>query len=325
MRHLARIRPLVVLLALVGATAGSRAGDEPPARPRSPAGEEADGSLERLRSRLVETLSRKGAVRITDSSHDNTVNIVSSGPATRRAAAGAPSARPAAPRPWSYDGDTGPQAWSTLDPAFALCARGSRQSPIDIRDGVRVDLEPIAFDYRPSRAMVLDDGRAVRVRVDGQSRIAITGREFALQEFVFRMPGEERVDGATYPMSIQLVHRDAAGATAVVAVLVSADESAGAPRHAGIQSVWNALPLDRGLDAPMPAAFDPAGLLPTDRRYWTYIGSLTTPPCSEGVLWMVLKEPLVLPAAQIAVLARLYPNNARPVQAVAGRLIKESN
>lgn len=315
MRSSAPIRAIALALAL--AAGGS-------ARAADPA--TGDEPLDRLRARLVETLSRKGSVKITDSDHDNTVNVVASVPATGRRAAGATrGARSAPPRPWSYSGDTGPQAWATLDPAFAQCAAGRRQSPIDIRDGVRVDLEPIAFEYRPSVASVVDDGRAMRVRLDGESGFGITGHRFTLQEIVFRMPAEVRVDGRAFPMSIQLVHRGGAGETAIVSILVAADGTGAAPRHEAVQAVWNSLPLDRGLQSPMPAPLDPAGLLPADRRYWTFMGSLTTPPCTEGVLWIVLKEPLVLPADQIAVLARLYPSNARPVQDMAGRLIKESN
>lgn len=221
---------------------------------------------------------------------------------------------------WSYHGTGGPENWGSLKPEFAKCAAGSRQSPIDIRGGIAVDLEPIKFDYRPSGFSVLDNGHSVQVNVGAGNAIEVMGRRYDLVQFHFHRPSEERIDGRQYDMDAHLVHRDADGRLAVVAVLF--DRGAAQPQ---VQTVWNNLPLEKGEELAAGAPLDPLALLPQDRRYFTYMGSLTTPPCTEGVLWMVLKQPVPVSAEQIGVFSRLYPMNARPIQQASGRLIKQSN
>ena len=221
---------------------------------------------------------------------------------------------------WSYDGPSGPAAWARLQPEFAKCGGGLRQSPIDIRDGIAVQLDPVKFDYHPSAFRVIDNGHTVQVNVAPGNTIEVMGRRFELQQFHFHRPSEEHVAGRQFDMSAHLVHRDAEGRLAVVAVLL---ERGGA--QPVVQSVWNNLPLEKGEELAAPAPIDLQQLLPADRGYYTYMGSLTTPPCSEGVLWMVMKQPVPVSAEQVGIFSRLYPMNARPVQSAAGRMIKESN
>jgi carbonic anhydrase len=220
---------------------------------------------------------------------------------------------------WDYAGDAGPLAWGRLEPEFARCASGQRQSPIDIQGGIKVRLDPVVFDYRPGPFRVVDTGHTVQVEVAPGSSIEVLGRRFELVQFHFHRPSEERVDGRAYDMVVHLVHRDPDGRLAVVAVLLERGSA-----QPVVQTVWNHLPLEQGEPVAVRAALDPAGLLPEQRGYYTYMGSLTTPPCSEGVLWMVMKQPVAVSEAQIGIFARLYPMNARPIQAASGRLIKES-
>ena len=221
---------------------------------------------------------------------------------------------------WSYDGDSGPQAWGRLKTEFNKCASGTRQSPIDIRDGIRVDLEPVQFDYKPSAFAVLDNGHTVQVNVAPGNSIEVMGRRFELAQFHFHRPSEERIDGKQFDMVAHLVHKDVGGRLAVVAVLLERGSA-----HSLVQSVWNNLPLEKGDEVSARALLDLNQLLPNDTRYFTYMGSLTTPPCSEGVLWMVMQQPVSVSPEQIDVFARLYPMNARPLQQASGRLIKQSN
>jgi len=221
---------------------------------------------------------------------------------------------------WSYEGAAGPQAWSRLKPEFAKCGNGSRQSPIDIRDGIQVNLDPVQFDYRPSGFRVIDTGHTVQVNVAAGNFIEVMGRRFELQQFHFHRPSEERIDGKQFDMDVHLVHKDIEGRLAVVAVLLERGSAQGV-----IQAVWNNLPLERGEEQPAQVSVDLNQLLPAERGYFTYMGSQTTPPCSEGVLWMVMKNPVSVSEQQIGVFSRLYPMNARPVQAASGRVIKESN
>jgi carbonic anhydrase len=223
-------------------------------------------------------------------------------------------------RHWSYGGETGPAAWAELKPSFATCATGQRQSPIDIRGGLKVDLEAIKFDYRPTGFNVIDNGHTVQANLGLGNSIEVNGRRFELLQFHFHRPSEERINGRQYEMVVHLVHRDPEGRLAVVAVLLEQGRA-----HPIVQAVWNSLPLEKNEELTAPAPLDPSLLLPEDRRYYTYMGSLTTPPCSEGVLWLVLKQPVSLSPDQLTLFARLYPMNARPTQPNSDRLIKESN
>jgi carbonic anhydrase len=224
------------------------------------------------------------------------------------------------PTHWDYAGAGGPESWGRMQPEFSKCSSGTRQSPIDIRGGIAVDLEPIRFDYRPSSFSVIDNGHTVQVNVEPGNSITITGRRYELVQFHFHRPSEERINGRQYDMVAHLVHKDPEGRLAVVAVLLDRGSA-----QAIVQAVWNNLPLEKGDEVHAGTRIDLAQLLPEDKRYYTYMGSLTTPPCSEGVLWMVMKEAVPVSAEQVAIFSRLYPMNARPIQQADGRLIKESN
>ena len=294
--------------------------------------------MEFLRERLAAKLggaaletSNAGVIRVVNRASDTPppaapAAAIAAKPASRSTATAAPAA-PGARRDakggvptWGYEGAGGPAHWARLAPEFSACARGSRQSPIDIQGGIAVDLEPIVFDYRASRFRVIDDGRSVRVDVDPGHAIEVLGRRYELQQAHFHRPAEERIDGRQFAMAAHLVHRAADGRLAVVAVLLEPGSA-----NAIVQAVWNNLPLERGEPVVARQSLELASLLPEDRGYYTYMGSLTTPPCTEGVLWMVMRQPVQLSAEQIAIFARLYPMNARPVQQAAGRLIKQSN
>jgi carbonic anhydrase len=242
------------------------------------------------------------------------------GAGSAAAAHGGPTSAAHGSLHWGYEGVAGPAAWGGLKPEFNLCASGQRQSPIDIRGGLGVDLEPVRFEYQPSRYSVVDNGHTVQVNVQGSNAIEIGTRRFELMQFHFHRPSEERIDGRQFEMSLHLVHKDAQGRLAVVGVLLDRG-----PAHPAVQQVWNNLPLEKGEEAPARALLNPLDLLPADRRYYTYMGSLTTPPCSEGVLWVVMRTPLAVTAEQIGIFARIYPMNARPPQAAAGRRILQSD
>ncbi|HSG21493.1 MAG TPA: carbonic anhydrase family protein [Azonexus sp.] len=219
---------------------------------------------------------------------------------------------------WDYEGEGGPENWSKLDPKNTTCAIGQRQSPIDIRDGIKVDLEPIKFSYRPSTFRIVDNGHTVQVEV-GDSSISLTGKTYELVQFHFHRPSEEKVNGQRFDMVVHLVHKSDDGQLAVVAVLLERGSE-----NPFIQTLWNNLPLEKNVAVQPPTAqVDLMSLLPATRSYYTYMGSLTTPPCSEGVLWLVMKQPVQVSQEQINIFSRLYKNNARPIQPAAGRVIKE--
>lgn len=238
--------------------------------------------------------------------------------------AGKPGADTHSPNPnghdvhWAYSGDTGPESWGRLKPEFQQCMLGKRQSPIDIREGIPVQLDPIQFDYRPSNFRVIDNGHTVQVNVEPGNGITVMGHRYELLQFHFHRPSEERINGRQYEMVAHLVHKDMDGKLAVVAVLMDQGKA-----HPVVQQVWNNLPLEKNSEQGAMSQIDLSQLLPEQRQYYTYMGSLTTPPCSEGVLWMVMKQPAGMSREQIGVFSKLYPMNARPVQSASGRLIKD--
>ncbi len=224
---------------------------------------------------------------------------------------------------WGYEGDIGPQAWGQLKPEFNLCAIGKRQSPINIDDGATLQgpAEPVQFNYAPSNGTVVNNGHTIQVDVQGDNSIVVRGARFRLLQFHFHTPSEESVNDKRYAMVAHLVHKNDEGQLAVVAVLLEP----GAAPNPLIDKVWTYMPLDAGDRVRMPRELlNMNELLPTDQRYYQFMGSLTTPPCSEGVLWMVLKQAMPISRNQLRLFTQLYPLNARPVQALNGRPVRNA-
>ncbi|MFN0041229.1 MAG: carbonic anhydrase, partial [Burkholderiales bacterium] len=197
---------------------------------------------------------------------------------------------------------------------------GRQQSPIDISDGARLELEPITFSYAPAALRIIDNGHTIQVNIDEGRYILIGGKRFDLKQFHFHKPAEERVGGRSYDLVAHLVHKSVEGKLAVVAVLFELGHD-----NPFLRRLWPYLPMEEGTESILPdVRLELDKLLPENRGYFTYMGSLTTPPCTEGVLWMVMKTPVPISIEQLAVFARLYPMNARPLQSANGRLIKES-
>ena len=221
---------------------------------------------------------------------------------------------------WSYTGERGAERWGEISAEYAVCAQGKQQSPIDIKDGARLDLDPIEFSYSPAPLRVIDNGHTVQVNVDEGRYIVVLGKRYDLKQFHFHKPAEERIGGRSYDLVAHLVHRDVDGRLAVVAVLFDAGSE-----NPFIRRLWPYLPLESGVETRLPSVkVELDKLLPDDKAYYTYMGSLTTPPCTEGVQWIVMKNPVSISPEQVAVFSRLYPMNARPIQSTNARFIKES-
>jgi carbonic anhydrase len=223
---------------------------------------------------------------------------------------------------WSYEGEAGPANWGRLKPEFNVCAIGKRQSPINIEEGKTLagPAEPVQFRYTPSNATVINNGHTIQVDVQGDNSITVRGSTYRLAQFHFHTPSEEQVNYKRFPMVAHLVHKNDEGQLAVVAILLEQ----GSPNEL-INKVWTYMPLDAGDRVQMPNEILNLGeILPVDQRYFQFIGSLTTPPCTEGVLWMVMKQPMQISKAQYRLFTQLYANNARPVQPVNGRPVRDA-
>ena len=221
---------------------------------------------------------------------------------------------------WSYDGAHGPRHWGALQAEFSSCKLGHEQSPIDIRATSKSALPALDFSYEPTPLHIIDHGHTVQVNYAPGSKLSIDGHDYQLLQFHFHTPSEESIKGHRYPLVAHLVHRDADGKLAVVAVLFKRGKT-----NPLVQTVWQAIPKEKEVQQdPEGVTLDLTQLLPAAHGYYNFAGSLTTPPCSEGVNWYVLKTPVEISAEQLRRFTHLYPHNARPLQPLAGRVVLES-
>ena len=215
---------------------------------------------------------------------------------------------------WGYGSHDGPRVWGELSSEYALCAVGSCQSPIDIVGATQADVPHVAFHYQPMKLEVRHNGHTVEVASTSENWIEVGGARYDLTQFHFHTPGEHTIAGQSFDMEAHLVHRNEEGTLAVVGVFV---------RRGGEHPVLDAL----AEHLPQPGeslAFEEktitaSGLLSGASRIFRYEGSLTTPPCSEGVQWFVLETPVEISDAGLAAFEAILGNNSRPVQPLNGR------
>lgn len=301
-----------------------------PAAAKSPA-DSAEAVRKAIRDRMMS--QKEVIIRVQD------LEAAAEGPSPaaaadpKAAAKPAASAKPAAVKspsvpsltrvaaPWGYDEERGPEKWGSLHPSYSLCQKGTQQSPIDLREGIAVDLPSLSLSFEPSLFRVIDSGRAIEVHYISGSALVVLGEASQLERIVLRHPAEEIIGGKRFDMSMQLYFRDARGRISVLAVPIEATGK----ENPFIQQVLNHLPLVRGESVSPPQAIVNLGdLLPKNLGYFNYLGSLTYPPCTEGVMWYVLKNPIQVSPEQKEIVARIYPSNVRPAQPANSRMVKES-
>lgn len=222
---------------------------------------------------------------------------------------------------WSYEGEGAPEHWSQLSDEYKTCQQGMNQSPIDIETTLKAHLQPLETHYSQGPDVVLNNGHTIQATLDPKSadNITLDGQSYALQQFHFHAPSENTVHGKHYAMEMHLVHKDAAGDIAVVAVMF--DVGAANPE---LDKLWSAMPEAADKQTPLKNAPDINKLMPTDRTFWRFSGSLTTPPCSEGVTWLVMKHPMTLSSAQLEKFTHtMHHDNNRPTQPAHGRVVVE--
>jgi carbonic anhydrase len=221
---------------------------------------------------------------------------------------------------WDYGAAHGPSHWGELKPEFAPCKNGHHQSPIDIRNPQKADLPPIEFHYRPASLDIIDNGHTIMINYGPGSFMTVGAKKYELKQFHFHRPSEEKINGRHYAMSAHLVHADEQGELAVVAILIQ-----GGKDNSLIHELWDYMPREKDKEEVLSAIqIDADALLPADHGYYTFNGSLTTPPCSENVTWYVLKHPLTVTGAAIEHFSKLYRNDARPTQPLNDRVVLES-
>ncbi len=220
--------------------------------------------------------------------------------------------------PWSYTGERGPSHWAALDADYALCETGRNQSPVDLGATTAAALAPLELDYRVGGQAVRHNGHTLRIDMPTGDMLRLDGRAFTLQQVHFHAPSEHQLDGHSYPLEAHLVHVDPRGELAVVGVLFEP----GAPNPA-LTVLGEHLPASAGISQSLPAPFPLMALLPGALDYYRYSGSLTTPPCSEGVRWIELRTPVTASPAQLAAMQQALGRNNRPLQPLLARLVLE--
>jgi carbonic anhydrase len=223
---------------------------------------------------------------------------------------------------WAYSGAVEPEFWGKLRPEWKACTEGKRQSPIDFTTNqpVPVDLDPVKFDYRPASFIITNGSRQLQIRITEGMGMEVRGQRYLLEGLTLHRPAETRIDNKIADMEAHFFHRDGKGQIAVLAVQFARSGQPSAP----LQTLLNNLPLEKGDSYTPQATLDMAAFLPTSTAHYLYMGSLTMPPCTEGVLWVVMKEPMTISDEQYEVFSRLHADNARPPQPAFDRLILES-
>ncbi|MGH7795054.1 MAG: carbonic anhydrase [Candidatus Binatia bacterium] len=218
---------------------------------------------------------------------------------------------------WSYEGEAGPQNWAKLDAKFAVCASGKNQSPIDLKGFVQADLKPLKLDYKAGSAEILNNGHTVQVNYAPGSSLAVDGLSFELKQFHFHAPSENKINGKQFALEGHLVHVDKDGNLAVVAVMFQEGDA-----NALLTRLWEKILNKAGEKSALTAGLSVLQLLPKERDYYRFNGSLTTPPCSEGVRWFVMKKAATASKAQIEQFSKsVGVANNRPIQATNARAI----
>ncbi len=222
---------------------------------------------------------------------------------------------------WDYEGGAhGPSHWAELDASNRVCSVGSQQSPIAITGSVEADLPSLKVGWKSAVDTIVNNGHTIQVNAAAGGILEVGGENFELLQFHFHHPSEHTIDGKNFAMEAHFVHRHSSGSLGVLGVLLTTGGE-----NAVFSKIISTMPPAAGEPVKAASGIDPNGLLPEQRQYYRYSGSLTTPPCSETVDWMLLAEPVAVADADVAAFARLYPSNARPVQQLDRRFVLHSH
>lgn len=218
---------------------------------------------------------------------------------------------------WGYSGHEGPEYWGSLSPKYSTCSTGVNQSPVDLKNTVESELTPLKLLYSSSVSNIVNNGHTIQVNFQPGSILSVSDHEYELKQFHFHSPSENHINGRSYPLEAHFVHADKEGNLAVVAVMFEEGDE-----NAALKDIWALMPEKAGAKNSQLPKISIEGILPNSRDYYRFNGSLTTPPCSEGVLWLVMKQSSSASKGQIQHFGHIInvPNN-RPIQGTNARAI----
>lgn len=220
---------------------------------------------------------------------------------------------------WSYEGD-GPVYWGGTSTSNRVCGVGLQQSPIDLKNAIGAKTGGVEVRYDSMPLRVVNNGHTIQINCKPGSKIKHDGKDFKLLQFHFHHPSEHAIKGRTYDMEAHFVHASDDGILSVLGVFISKG-----PENKFLAPIWESMPTKKGPEIQQRSTMlSPEQLLPADRTYYRYLGSLTTPPCSEKVIWSIYQTPVSASNAQIEKFARIFPMNARPLQSLNRRFLLKS-
>lgn len=219
--------------------------------------------------------------------------------------------------PWSYRGRTGPDHWGRLADAYLDCQLGREQSPIDLNSPIRSrELRPIKHAYRKSHIRLFNDGNTIRAEYEQGSRLFFKELEYKLTQLVFHIPSEHTLDGIPFDMELHLMHRNSKGENLILAIFIEE----GNKSQAEFKKFWHTLPRKKSSYGAQ-VVVNAANFFPRDRIYFSYMGSLSSPPCSENVQWVLFRQSIKVSGKHIDEFISIFRNNARPIQGINKRSI----
>lgn len=221
---------------------------------------------------------------------------------------------------WGYTGHEAPAHWGELDNAYKLCKTGKQQSPINITNAVSGNLDELAINYTADAKDIINNGHTIQININDGSTLTLDGKVYTLKQFHFHTPSENNIMGKEFALETHFVHATKDGKLAVIGVMFKEGDE-----NAELAKIWSQLPKNEGKSQAISFNVDEINqLLPKDQSYYHFMGSLTTPPCSENVKWYVMKQPLSISKAQKETFFNLYGHsNNRPLQAINGRTIQK--
>ena len=219
---------------------------------------------------------------------------------------------------FGYTGDIGPAHWAELDPAYHLCGDGTMQSPIDLYRASESNLPSLQIDYKSTALKIVNNGHTAQVNYAPGSTLTVGTKKYRLLQFHFHTPSEHTKSGNAFPLEGHLVHINDNNQLAVLGVFIRVGDTT----NSFLKPIFDNIPATEGEKDVEGVTVNVTGLLPREHDYYTYAGSLTTPPCSEGVSWMVLENSVSVSKEQLEQFRHIFEGNARPVQPLNGRSIK---
>ncbi|MDJ0737268.1 MAG: carbonic anhydrase [Nostocaceae cyanobacterium] len=222
---------------------------------------------------------------------------------------------------WGYIGKDGAENWGKLSPEFAVCQSGKAQSPINIKSGISAKLPDLEIKYQSSPLRIINNGHTIQVNYQPGSMLILDNQTYELLQFHFHLPSEHKINGKPFPMELHLVHKSENGSLAVLGVFLKQGQE-----NKALQAIWQAMPTSKSSEKTIAnVTINASQLLPRTQNLYRYYGSLTTPPCSEIVNWIVYQEPVEISAAQIKQFSKIFAMNARPIQKRNRRFLLQSN